>query len=240
MSSIRKAMLTLATLVVISFAAPAVNADVVAIGGTSGPPNAFPFGAINYLGAYQQVYAGSAFTSGPVTITQIAFAASIPTTAVTRTLNLSLGLSTTSRAPGGLLPNYAANRGPDFTNVFSGSQTFTTTPTVGDFDLVFNITPFTYNPGSGNLLLDVFINSSSGPNIFFIAGTDDPRSSRVFNLGGSGVPTVDNISLRTQITFTPGGGAPIPEPVSLLLLGTGLAGVGAAVRKRRQVNREGD
>jgi hypothetical protein len=35
---------------------------------------------------------------------------------------------------------------------------------------------------------------------------------------------------------SPAGGAPIPEPTTMLLLGTGLAGVGAAVRKRRKAH----
>jgi len=114
-------------------------------------------------------------------------------------------------------------------NVFSGVQTFTPTPSAGDFDLVFNITPFTYNPSNGNLLLDVFINSSSGGLVFFVAGNNSPQTSRVFNLGGNGVPTADMVGLRTQLTADA-----IPEPTTLLLLGTGLAGVAAKVRKKRK------
>lgn len=39
--------------------------------------------------------------------------------------------------------------------------------------------------------------------------------------------------LFDDVVVTPAG-APIPEPTTMLLLGTGLAGVGAAVRKRRR------
>ncbi len=101
------------------------------------------------------------------------------TTVGTRTVNLNLGLSTTPRPVGGLSTDYSANRGPDFRTVFSGAQVFTPTPAAGDFDLVFNITPFTYNPSQGNLLLDVFINSSSVGEIFFVAGNSSPGSSTI-------------------------------------------------------------
>ncbi len=47
------------------------------------------------------------------------------------------------------------------------------------------------------------------------------------NTGGSAL--IDNITLR-RIEQT----APVPEPTTMLLLGTGLAGVVAAVRKKRK------
>jgi hypothetical protein len=224
----RKVFLMLAAITALGLAAPAVHADTVVIGGTN-IANVFPFGVNNYVGAYQQVYGNTAFTSGTVTITQIAFASTSPGV---RTLNLSLGLSTTTRPVNGLSTNYSENRGPDFTNVFSGVQTFTPTPSAGDFDLVFNITPFTYNPSNGNLLLDVFINSSSGEFVSFVAGNNSPQTSRVFNLAGTGAPTADMMGLRTQFTAEA-----IPEPTTLLLLGTGLAGVAAKVRKRRKADK---
>jgi hypothetical protein len=84
---------------------------------------------------------------------------------------------------------------------------------------VIPITPFTYTPANGNLLLDVVINSS-GNNVGFVFG-DSPDTSRVYNSAGSGAPTADpDRGLETQFTVQA-----VPEPSSIALLGLGTLGL---------------
>src|SRR5205823_6352706 len=120
----------------------------------------------------QQVYSGSAFGTGVITITQIAFS-STATTAGSSSANLTIGLSTTSLIPSNLSPSgitpstlssaTPANRGSDFLVVASGPITVTTTPGQGlprDFDFIIPLAvPFIYDPAAGNLLLDITYNS---------------------------------------------------------------------------------
>lgn len=42
-----------------------------------------------------------------------------------------------------------------------------------------------------------------------------------------------DLDIAFRATFSPANAAPIPEPTTMLLLGTGLAGIGAALRRKR-------
>jgi hypothetical protein len=206
--------------------------------------NRFPFLVDGGL-RLQQVFNASQFSaiSGPTQITQIAFRPdSSLGAAFSRTLsNVTIQLSTTSAAADGLSLTFASNIGADVTTVRSGSLTLSSSFTgVGpkDFDILINLTtPFTYNPASGNLLMDVLNQSPENNNIslFFDApNTTGDSSSRIY--GTEGAPgatagTSDSSGMVTRFTF---GNASVaaPEPGTLALLALGI--VGRVLAKRRK------
>jgi hypothetical protein len=185
------------------------SADVI-IGTNDGNPNIFPYGAPSgnnnaYHGEYQQIYTSTVF-SGPISISSIAFATAVGSVSITE--NFTLSLSTTSSTIAAPSSSYAANKGSDFTQVFSGSRTFATLGN-GTFDFVIPITPFVYDPAKGNLLLDVNISSSTG-NVVTFEATSDAVTSRVYNSGGSGTPTI-NTDYGLVTTFSSATSS-VPEP----------------------------
>ncbi len=238
-----KPALPLLVLLALAASAPAQAQQKITVGTNSGP-EAFPFGTTNdpafpfYAagGEYQQIYAATYF-SGPISVQDIAFASSSGTAPTSATFNVTLGLSTTSATAGisgSASPNFAANKGADFTQVFSGTLT-TQLQTNNTFDLVFPTAPFVFDPSKGNLLFDVVINSPSiSSSQAGFDSTDDQE--RVYQSFGKGSATVDNFGLVTQFTVSPAT-APVPEASTTvsfgLLLALGFGGVAVAARKKK-------
>ena len=215
MSRLNRFFLVLTALACFCFVVQAVNAQTVIVGPNNdlsrypigmdptSASSAFPDFAAG--GIYQQVYAASAF-SGPITITKIAFASSSSLTSGPgiATYNFNLGLSTTAVGPNNISTNFAANRGADFAQVFSGPLTATITRS-DQFDLIIDITPFTYNPANGNLLLDVTMNSptlfSGGATLYYRAGNSSTisRAANPANTPGGAFVT-QGFGLQTRFS----------------------------------------
>ncbi len=147
-------LMLIVSFVILGFVVPVTKADTVTIGGSS-DGSRYPFGMdpssasssfpdFAGVGVYQQVYAGAGAFSGPITITQIAFASSGAFTsgAGLATFNFNIGLSTTSAGPGSLSSTFLANRGSDFAQVFLGPLNVAITDK-DQFDLIIDVVPFT-------------------------------------------------------------------------------------------------
>ena len=173
--------------------------------GVNNVGNAFPFGgpfAGNPGTQYQEAYSSSLF-SGPISITGIDFFLATAGTLYAGTYTFSFS-SVTSDVNS--LSNINLN-----SNLGSNNQVFdvvTIAPgTTAPSTLTFTGTPFTYNPGSGNLLLNIQIaNPSAGTAYFEDGGGSGPSTiSRDQNFGTG----TSGFGLVTQFDFT--STAAVPE-----------------------------
>jgi hypothetical protein len=172
---------------------------------------------------YQQVFAASQF-SGLGAITEITFTPDgvLGTSFSTTLSNARIALSTTSRAPGGLSATFADNVGGDESVVYNGNLTLTSADLPGPngtrtFDIIIGLTtPFNYDPGLGNLLLDFQRDGSTLEVSFDSENQAGDSISRAF--GSRTSPTadrgVDTVGLVARFTVE---AAAVPEPATFIV-----------------------
>lgn len=194
----------------------------IVIGGTDAN-NVFPFSWYASNGRYQQFYQGvpAGFEIRQISFRTLGdpFYSSDP-----YLLDVTLGIGTAAAQTS----SFGANLGADYRVVYNSPFLFTpgSDRDENGFDLTFQLSqPFIITSSDQTVVLDVMVNTSVDAFVSFAAGGDDPRSSRLYQSGGSGPVWMDGLSLETKFSD-------VPEPGTWILLGAGL--VGLAVYRRRK------
>ena len=177
----------------------------------------------------QQVFGAADFSNldaPKLLISDIRFGVSHDFMFETRFLeNVQIDFSTTSRNPDDLSTTYALNIGSDETLVYSGPLAFGANPTTGFQVYIHLQTPFLYDPGAGNLLMDVR-NFVAAPNIRFppnavveaydIVG-DTTSTVYGYDVNSPTASFATSKGLGTAFVYTP-----VPEPSTVVLLLVGI------------------
>jgi hypothetical protein len=222
------------------------RADSITAGSITGWGACVPFGCAGAT-IYQQVYSSALFPH-VLSITGLEFFNTVDHFMGDRSIDpaqYEIWLSTTRVAVNHLDPVVLdSNHGPDAARVFSGwlgGSAAGDVPPGPLATLAFTwTTPFTYDPLSGNLLLEI---RKAGGRLAGEEGTyldfdeDEPGMSLVSNHAPDDYWNNRSAGLVTRFNgIGPGGTAsPVPEPGTMVLLGTGI--IGAVLRLRRHAAR---
>lgn len=226
------------TLLTLAVVAAATASYAVVLPTTGHAANNFiPFGAAGTSGipTMHQVFRGNLFGATPVVISQIAFAPGLNgtfnlgqvtinlgyTNAIPGVLSSAGGLVTPTEGGGGnnvgAMSTFYSNANTSFT--FSGQST-------SNFQMAFVGTPFTFDPGLGNLLVEIIVPSLANTTLTVSRAAGSAEASRAFS--GTRFANGESPTTSTRMDFTY---APVPEPGTMAAIGLGVA---ALLRRRRK------
>jgi len=202
------------------FALPAM-ADII-IGNPPNSNNCIPFSCRSIdNGNYEQIYNSPDF-SGSINIGSISFYDTLfnngPNQGVAN-LNFQLYLATTAQSvPDGTIPNNA---------VLFGNYSLNGGLFAFDSVLSFTGVPYLYDPTQGNLELILKTSGGSNPNSGVFTQFDfDSGKTGVFSRWCGVCGNGQGFGLVTGFETA------VPEPGTLLMMGTGVVGVVGAIRRR--------